>query len=219
MNLSKKILIVDDDIDVITFLSTVLHDNGYETVHALNGRSGLEMVKAESPDLILLDLMMPRKSGISLLADLKGDEELKKIPVIMITGVSEETGIELESFFPKSEEKGRETKHPRPDGFLEKPVDTEEFLLSIAEVLTQGPATVPPPLSEKAFYVGYRERLESKLKHKNTQISRTERLLKTLPDEQKPAFEALLEEAKKHRVEIQKELDDLFSIINQIEEK
>ena len=135
MNLSKKILIVDDDIDVITFLSTVLHDNGYETVHALNGSTGLEIAKSESPILILLDLMMPRKSGISLLADLKKDEDLKKIPVIMITGVSSETGIELESFFPKSEEEGLEKAHPRPDGFLEKPVDPEELVKLMEEFL------------------------------------------------------------------------------------
>ena len=129
--MTKKILIVDDDKDVILFLSTVLQDKGYETVHALNGSRGLEIAKSESPILILLDLMMPRKSGISLLADLKGDEELKKIPVIMITGVSGETGIELESFFPKSEEKGLEKVHPQPDGFLEKPVDPEELVTLI----------------------------------------------------------------------------------------
>lgn len=133
--MAKKILIVDDDKDVILFLSTVLQDKGYETVHALNGSSGLERAKAESPILILLDLMMPRKSGISLLADLKRDEKLKEIPVIMITGVSGETGIELESFFPKGEEKGLEETHPRPEGFLEKPVDPVELVSLVEEFL------------------------------------------------------------------------------------
>ena len=56
-----------------------------------------------------------------------------------------------------------------------------------------GPASVPAPMSENEFFAGYRERLEQKLRHKNTQIARTERLLQTLPDEQKPAFESLLE--------------------------
>ena len=99
--------------------------------------------------------------------------------------------------------------------FLEKPVDTEEFLLTVAEVLTAGPATVPAPLGEQEFYKGYRERLESKLRHKITQIQRTERLLETLPDEQKPAFEALLQEARSHRSEIQSELDELYQLIDQ----
>ena len=99
--MAKKILIVDDDQDVILFLSTVLQDRGYQVIHALNGRRGLDLASAEAPDLILLDLMMPQKSGISLLADLKRDDHLKKIPVIMVTGVSGETGIDLESFFCK----------------------------------------------------------------------------------------------------------------------
>ena len=61
--------------------------------------------------------------------------------------------------------------------FMEKPIDTEEFLLTIAEILTQGTPTLPTPMNERDFYQGYRERLEHKLRHKNTQIARTERLL------------------------------------------
>jgi CheY-like chemotaxis protein len=135
MNMAKKILIVDDDEDVILVLSTVLQDKGYEAVHAMDGKRGLEVAKAESPELILLDLMMPQKSGISLLADLKTDAKLKKIPVIMITGVSGETGIDLESFFRKDEETGVETMPPRPDGYLEKPVDAVELISLIEEFL------------------------------------------------------------------------------------
>ncbi len=133
--MTKKILIVDDDKDVILFLSTVLQDKGYEAIHALNGRRGLEVAKAESPELILLDLMMPQKSGISLLADLKKDAKLKKIPVIMITGVSGETGIDLESFFRKSEETAVENMPPRPEGYLEKPVDAVALMRLIEEFL------------------------------------------------------------------------------------
>ena len=94
-------------------------------------------------------------------------------------------------------------------------MDTEEFLLTVAEVLTQGPSTLPKPLGEREFYAGYRERLEHKLRHKLGQIQRTERLLVTLPEEQKPAFTALLEEARTHRTQIQKELDDLYELLKQ----
>jgi CheY-like chemotaxis protein len=135
MNATKKILIVDDDEDVILVLSTVLQDKGYQTVHAMDGKRGFEVAKAETPQLILLDLMMPQKSGISLLADLKKDAELKKIPVIMITGVSGETGIDLESFFRRNEEKGKEATSPHPDGYLEKPVDATELIRLIEEFL------------------------------------------------------------------------------------
>jgi septation ring formation regulator EzrA len=70
-------------------------------------------------------------------------------------------------------------------------------------------------LGNGEFYRGYRERLENKLRHKNTQIVRTERLLESLPEEQKPAFQALLEEARGHREEIQQELDQLYRLLEQ----
>ena len=134
--MAKKILIVDDDQDVIVFLTTVLQDGGYQVIHALNGRIGLEMATAEAPDLILLDLMMPQKSGISLLGDLKKDVPLRKIPVIMVTGVSGETGIDLESFFAKTEKKTKEAVPLRPEGYLEKPVDPEKLITLIEEFLS-----------------------------------------------------------------------------------
>jgi response regulator RpfG family c-di-GMP phosphodiesterase len=99
--------------------------------------------------------------------------------------------------------------------FLEKPVDTEEFLLTVAEVLTMGSPKLPPPMDEQEFYAGYRERLENKLRHKNTQVGRIERLLITLSEEQKPAFEALLAEASSHRDQIQCELEQLYRILEQ----
>ncbi|MFZ0448956.1 MAG: response regulator [Desulfatiglandaceae bacterium] len=132
----KKILIVDDDPDVILFLSTVLQDHDFEPVEARNGQEGLLKVKAELPDLILLDLMMPEKSGIALLNELKSDEQLRKIPVIMVTGVSGETGIDLESFFKKRTEGDDKDAVPKPEGFLEKPVDPQRLLTLIEEVLS-----------------------------------------------------------------------------------
>jgi DNA-binding response OmpR family regulator len=99
--------------------------------------------------------------------------------------------------------------------FLEKPVDTEEFLLTIAEILTNGIENTPETITQEKFYQGYLERLESKLHHKNSQIARTERLLKTLPEEQKPAFETMLEEARQLRKQIEAELNELFAILDE----
>jgi twitching motility two-component system response regulator PilH len=124
----KKILIVDDDPDIILFLSTALKDNGYHTMSATNGQEGLEMIKSEHPDLILLDLMMPKKSGLSLLSDLKKDSINRHIPVIMVTGVSSETGHDLASFFEGSTAGDEESKAMIPEGYLEKPVDPEKLL-------------------------------------------------------------------------------------------
>jgi hypothetical protein len=88
-------------------------------------------------------------------------------------------------------------------------------LLTVAEVLTDGAAALPPPMEAREFYACYRERLEYKLRHKLAQIQRTERLLENLPLEQKPAFESLLAEARQHRLEIQTELDQLHRLLSQ----
>ncbi len=133
--MGKKILIVDDDSDVILFLSTVLQDQGYQTIDAQNGQEGLEMIRGERPDLVLLDLMMPEKSGISLLSDMKRDEDLKKIPVIMVTGVSGEIGIELESFLKRGSDKGGGTLPLTPEGYIEKPIDPAKLIALIKEFL------------------------------------------------------------------------------------
>lgn len=133
--MSKKILIVDDDPDVVLFLSTVLRDQGFEALEARNGEEGYEKTLSEQPDLILLDLMMPEKSGISLLHDLKADEELAKIPVVMVTGVSGETGIDLEHFFKKPPQGNSASTVPKPDGYIEKPVDPQRLLKLVQELL------------------------------------------------------------------------------------
>jgi len=133
--MSKKILIVDDDPDVVLFLSTVLQDQGFEALEARDGEEGFKKTLSERPDLILLDLMMPEKSGISLLHDLKADQELAKIPVIMVTGVSGETGIDLEHFFKKPAQGNNADTVPKPDGYIEKPVDPQRLLKLLQELL------------------------------------------------------------------------------------
>ena len=131
----NKILIVDDDPDAILFLSTVLKDLGYETIEAPDGQKGLETAKTEKPDLILLDLMMPHKSGIALLSDLRADEILKNIPVIMVTGVAGETGIDLQSFFDRTSTNDEGNRGLKPQGYVEKPVDPEKLLKLIKNIL------------------------------------------------------------------------------------
>jgi hypothetical protein len=74
-------------------------------------------------------------------------------------------------------------------------------------------------MPDERFYRGYRERLETKLAHKNSQIARTERLLESLPNEQRPSFESLLAEELAHRDDIQSELNDLYKILSKIEKK
>ena len=100
--------------------------------------------------------------------------------------------------------------------FIEKPIDTEDFLLTIAELLSQDQITIPAPLAQPQFYSGYRERLEVKLQHKNRQIARIERLLPTLDEEQRNSFDVLYQQALRDRREIQVELDALTETIEKL---
>ncbi len=191
------ILVVEDVIHILEFLAVTLRFKGYPVVTATNGQEALEKIEQERPALVITDILMPKMDGFALIQNLRTNPKTYRIPVIFLSATY---------ITPEDKQFAMSLGAAK---FLEKPVDTEDFLLTIAEVLTLGPDTVPRPLSDSQFYKGYRERLESKLKHKDAQIARTERLLKNLPEEQKPAFEALLLEARGHRQEIQKELNTL----------
>jgi len=118
MAFRKKILIVDDEEDIRTYLSTLLEDLGYETVMAKDGEEALQQVEASVPDLITLDISMPEKSGIKFYREMKGDERWSRIPVIIVTGVSEDFRKFISS------------RHqvPPPEGYLSKPINPEEIL-------------------------------------------------------------------------------------------
>jgi CheY-like chemotaxis protein len=130
-----RILVVDDDPDVILFLSTVLQDHGYRIETARNGVEALDRVRSSPPDLILLDLMMPQKSGISFLSDLGKEPSLNRIPIIMVTGVAGETGIDLDSFLQRS--RAEDGSGPlRINGYIEKPVEPDRLLTCVRETLS-----------------------------------------------------------------------------------
>ncbi|MEA3350766.1 MAG: response regulator [Chloroflexota bacterium] len=197
------ILVVEDVVHILELLAVTLRFKGYPVVTAKNGEEALEQIGKERPALIVSDILMPKMDGYALVHRLRQNPKTSQIPIIFVSATYvtlEDKAFAMDLGAAK---------------FLEKPVDTEEFLLTIAELLTQGPPTIPQPMSESDFYYGYRERLENKLRHKRQQITRTKRLLKTLPDDQKPAFEALLKEALFHQSEIQAELENLEQILAQ----
>ena len=86
--MSKKVLVVDDDPDVRLFNMTVVEENGFTPIEASNGEEGLKLLKEEKPDLVILDVLMPRQSGIRFFRDLKTDNSLKHIPVILLSGIA-----------------------------------------------------------------------------------------------------------------------------------
>jgi CheY-like chemotaxis protein len=197
------LLVVEDIPNILQLLEVTLKFKGYPVVTAANGEEALEQIKNQRPALVITDILMPKLDGFALVHQLRSDPRTRGIPIIFLSAT-----------FVTPEDKAFAMRLGATR-FLEKPVDTEEFLLTVAEVLTGGPATLPLPLDEGEFYRGYRDRLENKLRHKNTQITRTERLLETLPEAQKPAFQVLLEEAASHRQEIQHELDQLYQLLEQ----
>ena len=125
MSDKKKVLVIDDDPSIVAFMEALLEDNGYDHVSACNGAEGLDKLKAETPDLILLDITMPEKSGVRFYRDVRESEEFKEVPVIMVTGVMEEF-----KQFISTRRQG-----PPPNAYLSKPVDQQLLLKTIAEVM------------------------------------------------------------------------------------
>jgi CheY-like chemotaxis protein len=128
----KKILVLDDEPNVVTYMETLLQDNGYDTVSAGDGSEGMEKARKEKPDLITLDISMPEKSGVRFYRELKEDSELAAIPVVVVTAVTGYGGKpeDFQKFISSR-------KHlPPPEGFVPKPIDRDELLKAIGEVLS-----------------------------------------------------------------------------------
>jgi CheY-like chemotaxis protein len=127
----KKILVLDDEPHVVTYLETLLHDNGYETVSAPNDKMGMEKAKSEEIDLICLDISMPEQSGVRFYRNLKDDPKLSAIPVVIVTAVTGYGGDpEVFKQFISTRK-----QVPPPEAFLSKPIDQQEFLDTIAKLL------------------------------------------------------------------------------------
>jgi CheY-like chemotaxis protein len=128
----KKILVIDDEPDVVKYLEVLLKDNDYVTVSASNGNEGLERARQEKPDLICLDITMPEKSGIRFYRELKEDPALASIPVAVVTAVTYYGGD------PEPFRRFLETRKqvPPPDAFVPKPIDREAFLQTVSKLLS-----------------------------------------------------------------------------------
>ena len=127
MEKRAKILLVDDDIDFVEATKIVLESKPYEVIVAHEGDEALRKARAENPDLIILDIIMPVKDGFTAAEQLKKDPQLSKIPVIMLTSFSsrgQETSLALSRGFALETE-----------DYLEKPVTPEELLARLDKLL------------------------------------------------------------------------------------
>ncbi len=129
--MAKKVLVVDDELDMRTFITTLLETNGFKPLTAQDGFQGLEVARKSRPALIILDIMMPKESGINLYRELRNDPELKNIPVIMLSALSKKTFFHSQKVL--DEYKGE--KIPEPAAYIEKPPEPDEILEAIRSCL------------------------------------------------------------------------------------
>ena len=127
----KKILIVDDELDMRIFISTLLETRGYKPVVTRDGKEGMRKAKSVVPDLIILDVMMPEEGGVQMYRQLKTDKNLKDIPVIMVSAIAKKTFFH--SIRMLNPQKGDPL--PEPAAYMEKPPDASELRKLIGNIL------------------------------------------------------------------------------------
>ena len=124
-----KILVVDDDPDLVESVTMILESRNHEVIQAYGGIEGLEKAKAEKPDAIILDVMMPDKDGYAVCKELKGDPEYSEIPILLLTAVV--------SQIPSSTYTSRMGMETEADDYIDKPVEPGELAKLVERLLTK----------------------------------------------------------------------------------
>ena len=129
-----KILIIDDEPDIVTYLRMLLEDQGYTVIAAMDAQAGMEMASKEKPDLICLDIMMPKRSGLSLYKDFKKDKELRNIEIVIVSALAGAAygfkGAKFRKLVP-------DKTVPEPAAIFEKPVNVARFIDYINSLLSK----------------------------------------------------------------------------------
>ena len=205
MNTGQGYLLVVEDIpDILKLLDATLKFKGYRVVTAQNGQEALDAIQRERPAMVITDILMPKMDGFSLVHRLRINPETRDIPVIFLTATyvaPEDKAFALTIGVSR---------------FIEKPVDFDQFLPTVAEIMAKGAPAPLETLNELDFYEGYRKRLEEKLNQKMTQIVRGEHLLKTISEEEQRSIKASLHQAINEREEIQHLLDEIHELLEKI---
>ncbi len=126
--MAAKVLIIDDDVDMVEAEKMVLENNGYTVISAYDGEEGFNKIKDENPDVIILDVMMATpEEGFQLAYQLRNDAKLSKLPIVMITAVGKVTGFKFD--------KEKDEDFLPVEQFLEKPIKPEDLLLAVEKAL------------------------------------------------------------------------------------
>ena len=129
---AKKVLVVDDEDDVRQFVQAVLEDDGYEFLMAEDGEEAVSAARDGKPDVVIMDVQMPKKNGFQAFYELRGDEATKSIPVIMLTAVAERTGLKFDAK-DMGDYLGSE-----PEAYIDKPIDPEALRETVGRLLAGG---------------------------------------------------------------------------------
>ncbi len=122
-----KILVIDDESDVVRYLSMVLGDHGCEILAAQSAEEAEEWLKRSKPDLICLDIMMPKESGMNFYAKLKSNSETKSIPVFIVSAVEREREFDIGHYIS-------DNKTAPPEKYFEKPIEVKRFLEAVDQI-------------------------------------------------------------------------------------
>lgn len=122
----KTVLVVDDEEDIRKFLKAALVEAGFDVVMAIDGHEGLEKIKENTPDLISLDLVMPKKSGVKFYRDLQKNAKWSKIPIIIVTGHARDDLGRADL---------KELTMSGPGIYLEKPVRPDNYVAAVKQIL------------------------------------------------------------------------------------
>lgn len=129
--MGKTVLSVDDEDHIRDFVSTVLEENGYTPIQATNGEEAMDIIRQQKPDLVIMDILMPKQSGIKMYRELKTSASLREIPVIIYSGVAKRTALRAQ--VAQAEFRGERV--PDPDAYLEKPVTAERLAATVKKIL------------------------------------------------------------------------------------
>ncbi|MCX7927374.1 MAG: response regulator [Candidatus Omnitrophica bacterium] len=152
--MAYKVLVIDDEPNIVRLVKARLNANGYEVISASNGKEGLEIARQQLPDLILLDIMMPQMNGEKTLIELKKDIRTQKIPVIMLTAKQDADDIV------------RCIHDLGASDYVVKPFVAGEFLRKINTVVS-GTQKVPESIVEKDLMDTVEDRIRKALDGKN----------------------------------------------------
>lgn len=121
----KKIAVIDDEKDVVIYLTQALQDGGFEVCSATNANDGFKLVQSERPDLVCIDILMPEKTGLSVYKKIRQDQSISDIPVVIISGLN------MGSEIPGVGNEDGNAEQMKPDGFIEKPINVAQLIETI----------------------------------------------------------------------------------------